>query len=336
MDLAPVVRKISESLPSMNLAKVDWKHVKDLKLEDPDFRTPGKIGLLLGVPIYGYLLLPGLIKVSSTIPVAQNTEFGWILSGATRSIPRKLNNFHLKLELEDQLKRFFEQEEVSKERILTNEEIACEGFFEKTVQRDEEGRSKRIRIQTDVEGRLQNSNLEYDRKHPLIVTAGTIAKLIITEVHERTLHGGTRLTMNMVRESYWIINLRRQTKQNILNCVKCCRFTQKLSEQIMADLPQARVSETTPFTHTGLDYAGPFNIKASNVRAPPTRIKPVVINGEVIKPPRLSFTFIHVHKSIVNALVASIYKLASLSLDLLVLEYGQNRKRSLMKIKSND
>ncbi|KAJ6634840.1 hypothetical protein Bhyg_13420, partial [Pseudolycoriella hygida] len=44
-------------------------------------------------------------------------------------------------------------------------------------------------------------------------------------------------------------------------------------------------------------------------------------------PPRLSFTFIHVHKSIVNALVASIYKLASLSLDLLVLEYGQNRKQ---------
>ncbi|KAJ6635952.1 hypothetical protein Bhyg_14538 [Pseudolycoriella hygida] len=46
------------------------------------------------------------------------------------------------------------------------------------------------------------------------------------------------------------------------------------------------------------------------------------------RPPRLPFTFIHVHKSIVNALVASIYKLASLSLDLLVLEYGQNRKRS--------
>lgn len=51
----------------------------------------------------------------------------------------------------------------------------------------------------------------------------------------------------------------------------------------MANLPKPGVNETVSFTHTGLDYAGPYNIKASNVKSPPTRIKPMVVNGEVIK-----------------------------------------------------
>ncbi|XP_037050902.1 uncharacterized protein LOC119084808 isoform X2 [Bradysia coprophila] len=134
-----------------------------------------------------------------------------------------------------------------------------------------------------VGGRLENANIDYDRKHPLIISAGGLAKLIIADMHEETLHGGTRLTMNMVREKYWIINLRRQVKQCVLNCVKCCRYNQRMGEQIMADLPPNRVTESMIFAETGLDYAGPFNIKASNVRSPPIRIKPTVVNGEVIK-----------------------------------------------------
>ena len=131
-------------------------------------------------------------------------------------------------------------------------------------------------------GRLEKAK-GYDRKHPLIIPAGSLAKLMIRDMHEETLHGGTRLTMNLIRERYWIINLRRQVKQCVLNCVKCCRFKQKMGEQIMADLPASRVTEAMIFSQTGLDYAGPFKIKASNVRSPPIRIKPTVVNGEVIK-----------------------------------------------------
>jgi len=35
-------------------------------------------------------------------------------------------------------------------------------------------------------------------------------------MHEETLHGRVRLTMNLVRERYWIINLRRPVKKRIL------------------------------------------------------------------------------------------------------------------------
>lgn len=134
-----------------------------------------------------------------------------------------------------------------------------------------------------VGGRLKESNLSYDRKHPIIIAPGSIASLIIADTHQRALHGGLRLTMNLVRESYWIMKLRNQAKKHIVNCVKCCRQAKHSSEQIMANLPKARVTETAVFTYVGLDYAGPYKIKASNVRSPPTRIKPIVINGEVIK-----------------------------------------------------
>ncbi len=132
-------------------------------------------------------------------------------------------------------------------------------------------------------GRLNEAGLTYERKHPLILSQGTLSRLIVADSHEKAMHGGVKLTMNLVRESFWVLNLRRQVKKFILDCVKCCRFKKENSEQIMADLPWARVNVSAPFIHVGLDYAGPFNIKASNVRSPPTRIKPVVINGEVIK-----------------------------------------------------
>lgn len=100
-----------------------------------------------------------------------------------------------------------------------------------------------------VGGRLKESNLTYDRKHPFVLFPGGISNLIIIDSHKKALHGGTQLTMSLVRESYWIINLRRQVKKYILSCVKCCRFRQNSSHQIMANLPKPRVNETVSFTH---------------------------------------------------------------------------------------
>lgn len=138
----PVTSKVTNSLPSYYIKKSDWKHIEGLTLADPQYHIPAKIDLLLGAPVYGYLMLPGLIKASPGEPVAQNTEFGWILSGPTREVPitRNISTFHLKLSLDDQLKKFFEQEEVSKERSLTQEEVACEKFYMDTYKRKEDGR----------------------------------------------------------------------------------------------------------------------------------------------------------------------------------------------------
>lgn len=100
----PVVRKITNPLPSSFITKGDWNHIKPLHLADPHYDVPSRIDLLLGAPVYGYLLLPGLIKASPVEPVAQDTEFGWILSGPVRETPvaRQISTFHLKLDLDRQ------------------------------------------------------------------------------------------------------------------------------------------------------------------------------------------------------------------------------------------
>lgn len=134
-----------------------------------------------------------------------------------------------------------------------------------------------------VGGRLEESDLTYESKHPMILASGPLTDLIISDAHHKSLHGGNRLTMNLVRESFWIVNLRRKVKKHIAKCVMCFRFRATVNEQIMANLPRARITETSPFTHTSVDYAGPFKIKASNVKAPPTRIQPVIVNGEVLR-----------------------------------------------------
>ncbi|XP_059220686.1 uncharacterized protein LOC131995745 [Stomoxys calcitrans] len=119
-----------------------------------------------------------------------------------------------------------------------------------------------------VGGRLQNSNFPYDVKHPLVLAkSNPLSVLIISDAHERTLHGGVTLTMSYVNRRYWIISGNQLAKRVINRCLKCFRFAAKTSQQIMGNLPQARLMITRPFKHSGVDYAGPITIKTSNLRS---------------------------------------------------------------------
>lgn len=80
---AVVVPKVTNPLPSTFIQRSDWKHIEGLRLADPEFYNPSNIDVILGTTVYGYLLLPGLEKADPNCPIAQNTELGWILSGAT-------------------------------------------------------------------------------------------------------------------------------------------------------------------------------------------------------------------------------------------------------------
>jgi hypothetical protein len=57
-----------------------------------------------------------------------------------------------------------------------------------------------------VGGRLQNSQLDADSKHPAILPKESQpAQLIISHAHSRTMHGGTQLTLSLIRKSCWIV-----------------------------------------------------------------------------------------------------------------------------------
>lgn len=118
-----------------------WPHIIGLQLADPEYMDPHSIDLLLGSDVYGQTLLPGLRKKSG-LPTAQNTVFGWILSGIVQNtlnmVEHSIRTHHVTID--DQLAKFWEIEEISTMRHLTAEEEKCEAFYEQTVSRDTKGR----------------------------------------------------------------------------------------------------------------------------------------------------------------------------------------------------
>ena len=114
-----------------------------------------------------------------------------------------------------------------------------------------------------VGGRLENANLPYSQKHPVILPSSNfLTSLIVHDVHMKTLHGGQQLMMATLRSEYWILRLKSTTKQCIHKCLRCYRFNATRMQQQMGNLPTLRVTQARPFHTTGVDYAGPVQLKA--------------------------------------------------------------------------
>lgn len=119
-----------------------------------------------------------------------------------------------------------------------------------------------------VGGRLQNSDLPYNIKHPILLAKNNpLSRLIILDAHERTLHGGLSLTMAYVNRKYWIISGNQLAKNIIGGCMRCFRYYAKAAHQLMGNLPPVRLNITRPFKHSGVDYAGPIPVKNSSLRS---------------------------------------------------------------------
>ena len=79
---AYVLKKITKDLPLEPIpAAIKWEHLSDLKLADPDFRTPARIDLLLGAEVFTSILRDGRRTGPGGTPSALNTCFGWVLFG---------------------------------------------------------------------------------------------------------------------------------------------------------------------------------------------------------------------------------------------------------------
>lgn len=116
-------------------------------------------------------------------------------------------------------------------------------------------------------GRLENAGISFNSKHPIILPKSHhITKLIIRTSHLNTLHGGPELVITTLRQQYWIISMRNSVRQEIHRCIKCFRFKAVRCEQLMGNLPKPRVEIDRAFTHTGVDCAGPIDIRMSKGR----------------------------------------------------------------------
>ena len=109
-------------------------------------------------------------------------------------------------------------------------------------------------------GRIQNSLLNQEAKTPILLPSKHHGvELIIKDTHNRVLHSGVNTTLTTMRERFWIIRGRQTVKNIVRRCVRCRKVEGKhFSLPQQPSLPEERVSDDPPFTHTGVDFAGPL------------------------------------------------------------------------------
>ena len=118
-----------------------------------------------------------------------------------------------------------------------------------------------------VRGRLDNSGLSFDEKHPLIIPEKShLANLFIQHTHIILCHAEYNIMLRAIRQGFYITRLKNGIRKCIRMCKSCTIYKRKCQQQVMAALPAERVNFTLPFTYTGVDFAGPFSIKSSMLR----------------------------------------------------------------------
>ena len=160
-----VLSQLTSLLPSRSLVETLVSvQFPDVVLADPEFAVSKKVDLLIGADLYGQLLRSGLMKSATSQLVAQNTVFGWIVSGPlegdapgraeTSAVNPPIQAFHSTQldDLDQALQRFWEIEEVStSSNKLKPEDDLCERIFLENHVRDLQGRYEvRLPLKADL------------------------------------------------------------------------------------------------------------------------------------------------------------------------------------------
>ena len=85
-----------------------------------------------------------------------------------------------------------------------------------------------------VGGRLRHSLLHPDEKNPMILPRESyVTHLIVWNAHEKTLHGGTQLVLNDLRQRFWIIRGRQVVRKIIFKYLRCWCLRATPNTQLM-------------------------------------------------------------------------------------------------------
>ncbi|MEW8544134.1 MAG: hypothetical protein AB2693_11425, partial [Candidatus Thiodiazotropha sp.] len=112
-------------------------------------------------------------------------------------------------------------------------------------------------------GRLENAELTEGARIPILLPkSDRFTQLLIERTHGHSLHVGVSQTLALVRQKYWIPRGRSAVKAVLLKC-SVCRHSEGGPYKMpsMPPLPTKRVSQSAPFSYSGVDYFGPLYIK---------------------------------------------------------------------------
>ena len=144
---AVIVPRVTYNLPLKSVElDTKWKHLSDIQLADPEFGSPSKIDLLLGVDIFIAVLLNGRRFGPPGSPTALETDFGWVLAGgvgAGYSTANSISSNHISfLTGDDLLRKFWEIENAPRQdpmMFTPHEKLVVQQFIS-THKHSEDGR----------------------------------------------------------------------------------------------------------------------------------------------------------------------------------------------------
>ena len=110
-----------------------------------------------------------------------------------------------------------------------------------------------------VGGRLANSALTQSQQNPIIGDGkDTLIIKLFQHKHLALCHCGPSLLLCATGSKMHIVGARRLSRSVCSQCIVCRKKAPKFQTQLMGILPAPRVNPTTTFTHTGMDFAGPY------------------------------------------------------------------------------
>ena len=143
---AIVLPKLMRALPikAVQVKKSKWR---SYILADPKFDRPNRIDIIIGADLYAQIMKNGVVKIDGLL--GQNTEFGWVVSGNTKSKGNAVIAATI-IKIND-LERFSKREDKDAE--------ICKKHLRDTTRKDKSGRSM-VKIPFKKETKLENSKAQ--------------------------------------------------------------------------------------------------------------------------------------------------------------------------------
>ena len=98
-----------------------------------------------------------------------------------------------------------------------------------------------------AEGRLENTDVDVDVKHPIILPKTShFTELVIRQYHTAVGHSGTSHTWSEIRQRFWIVKGGAVLRNAIGKCILRKKRNSTVGRQLMADLPAGRLQIHKP------------------------------------------------------------------------------------------
>ncbi|XP_037826545.1 uncharacterized protein LOC119614493 [Lucilia sericata] len=139
---AIVVKTLTKNLPTQNLNPTLIQDLENIQLADQRFYESRPIDFIIGSDFYPQILKSGVRKDLLNTLIAQETEFGWILTGPVQNSQNNqpLVSYFSSVTLDKVLTRFWEIEDVPTQPKVSEESSLCEETFKTTTLRLPNGR----------------------------------------------------------------------------------------------------------------------------------------------------------------------------------------------------